>query len=133
MVFHYNYAKLPPFVRRAFKATGPFPFGATSSCPQWRRGEEGRGLEEASPARLPARHTPGEGDVSPRHLLQVVDGRRLAGEAVVGVVVGHDGGGAQLAQLAVGALQLQLDGLQLRVLAPVHWWGGGGGGEAGHS
>lgn len=75
-------------------------------------------MEEASPAR----HAPGEGDVSPRHLLQVVDGRRLAGEAVVGVVVGHDGGGTQLAQLAVGALQLQLDGLQLRVLAPVHWW-----------
>lgn len=86
------------------------------------------GLEDAWPG--PARpglhhshHAPGEGDVSPRHLLQVVDGRRLAGEAVVGVVVGHDGGGSQLAQLAVGALQLQLDGLQLRVLAPVHWRG----------
>lgn len=77
-------------------------------------------MEEASPAG----HAPGEGDVAPRHLLQVVDGRRLAGEAVVGVVVGHDGGGTQLAQLAVGALQLQLDGLQLRVLAPVHWRGG---------
>lgn len=70
-------------------------------------------------------HTPGERDVSPRHLLQVVDGRRLPGEAVVGVVISHDGGGAQLAQLAVGTLQLQLDGLQLCVLAPVHWQGEG--------
>lgn len=64
---------------------------------------------------------PGEGDVAARHLLQVVDRRRLATEAVVGVVVGHDGGGPQLAQLAVRTLQLQLDGLQLRVFAPVHW------------
>lgn len=119
MVFHYNYAKLLPFVRRAFNRRGLFPFGARSSCP-WRK--EGCGGRLASPP--PAwsgRHAPGEGDVPPRHLLQVVDGRRLAGEAVVGVVVGHDGGGSQLAQLAVGALQLQLDGLQLRVLAPVHW------------
>jgi len=63
---------------------------------------------------------PGEGDVAPRHFLQVVDGRRLAPEAVVGVVVGHDGGGAQLAELAVWTLQLQLDGLQLGVFTPVH-------------
>ena len=64
---------------------------------------------------------PGEGDVAAWHLLQVVDGCRLAGKAVVGVVVRHDGGGPQLAQLAVGALELQLDGLQLCVLPSVHW------------
>lgn len=67
---------------------------------------------------------PGEGDVAPRHLLQVVDRRRLAGEAVVGVVVGHDGGGPELTELAVRTLQLQLDGLQLSVFTPVHWWDG---------
>lgn len=65
--------------------------------------------------------SPGEGDVPARDLLQVVDRRRLASEAVVGVVVGHDGGGPQLAELAVWALQLQLNGLQLCVFPPVHW------------
>lgn len=86
-------------------------------------GDRGRG--EGNRGVCSRRHPPGEGDVSPRHLLQVVDGRRLASEAVVGVVVGHDGGGPQLAQLTVGTLQLQLNGLQLRVLAPVHWQGQG--------
>ena len=64
---------------------------------------------------------PGEGDISPRHFLQVGDRCRLPGEAVVGVVVGHDGGGPQLAELTVWTLQLQLDGLQLRMFTPVHW------------
>lgn len=64
--------------------------------------------------------SPGEGDVPPRDFLQVVHRCRLASEAVVGVVVGHDGGGPQLAELAVWALQLQLNGLQLCVFPPVH-------------
>lgn len=65
-------------------------------------------------------HLPNEGDMLPGHLLEVADGRRLASEAVVGVVVGHDGGGAELAQLILRALQLQLHGLQLLVLPAVH-------------
>lgn len=64
---------------------------------------------------------PGEGDVTAGDFLQVVHRRRLPGEAVVGVVVGHDGGGPQLTELAVWTLQLQLNGLQLRVFTPVHW------------
>lgn len=63
---------------------------------------------------------PGEGDVAARHFLQVVDRRRLAGETVVWVVVGHDGGRPQLAELAVWTLQLQLDRLQLCVFTSVH-------------
>lgn len=65
---------------------------------------------------------PAEGDVSPRDLLQVVHRCHLAGEAVVGVVVGHDGGGPQLTELAVRTLQLQLNRLQLCVFTPVHCW-----------
>lgn len=64
--------------------------------------------------------SPCEGDVTPRHFLQIIDGCRLPGEAVVGVVVGHDGGGPQLTELAVWTLQLQLNRLQLSVFTPVH-------------
>lgn len=63
---------------------------------------------------------PGEGDVPTGDFFQVVYWRRLASEAIVGVVVGHDGGGPQLTELAVRALKLQLYRLQLRVLPPVH-------------
>lgn len=66
--------------------------------------------------------SPGEGDVASRHFLQVADRRRFAGEAVVGVVVGHDGGGPQLTELTVRTLQLQLNGLQLCVFTSIHWW-----------
>lgn len=65
---------------------------------------------------------PGERNVSPWHFLQVVDRGRFASEAVVGVVVCHDGGGPQLTELAVWTLQLQLNGLQLCVFTPIHWW-----------
>lgn len=72
-----------------------------------------------------ARHSPclspGEGNVASRYLLQVADRRRFACEAVVWVVVGHDGGGSQLAELTVWTLQLQLNGLQLRVFSSIHW------------
>lgn len=64
---------------------------------------------------------PGEGDVASRHFLQVIDRGRLTGEAVVWVIVGHDGGGTQLTELAVWTLQLQLDRLQLCVFTSVHW------------
>lgn len=64
---------------------------------------------------------PGERDVPTRDFLQVVHGRRLPSEAVVGVVVSHDGGSPQLTELAVRALQLQLYRLELRVFPPVHW------------
>lgn len=64
---------------------------------------------------------PGEGDVASRHFLQVVDRGRLTGETVVGIIVGHDGGGPQLTELAVWTLQLQLNRLQLCVFTPVHW------------
>lgn len=43
------------------------------------------------PQKTAAGHSPNEGDVFPRHLLQVTDGGGLASKAVVGVVVGHDG------------------------------------------
>lgn len=66
--------------------------------------------------------SPGKGNVSSRHFLQVIDWGRLACKAVVGVVVRHDGGGSQFTELAVWTLQLKLDGLQLCVLTPVHWW-----------
>lgn len=65
---------------------------------------------------------PGERDITSRYFLQVVDRCSFAGEAVVGVVVGHDGGGPQLTELAVWTLQLQLNRLQLCVFTPVHWW-----------
>lgn len=42
-------------------------------------------------------HSPDEGDVLPGHFLEVADGGGLSSKAVVGVVVGHDGGGAELA------------------------------------
>lgn len=67
---------------------------------------------------------PGERNVTTWHFLKVIDWCRLASEAVVGVVVCHDGGGPQLTELAVWALQLQLNRLQLGVLPPVHWWDG---------
>lgn len=65
--------------------------------------------------------SPGEGDVTSGHFFQVIDRRRLASEAVVGVVVGHDGGGPQLTEFAVRTLQLQLNRLQFCVFTPVHW------------
>lgn len=76
--------------------------------------------------------SPGEGDVAARHFLQVIDRRRLACEAVVGVVVGHDGGGPQLTELAVWTLQLQLNRLQLCVFTSVHWGDGKERGESSH-
>lgn len=66
-------------------------------------------------------HLPDEGDVFSRHLFKVTNGCGLSCKAVVGVVVCHDGGGTQLAQFVLWALQLHLHGLQLLVLAAVHW------------
>lgn len=47
---------------------------------------------------------PDEGDVFSRHLFEVTNGRGLSCKAVVGIVVCHDSGGAQLAQLIFRAL-----------------------------
>lgn len=47
---------------------------------------------------------PDEGDVFSRHLFEVTNGSGLSCEAVVGIVVCHDSGGTQLAQLIFRAL-----------------------------
>lgn len=39
------------------------------------------------------------------NFLEVVERGRLAREAVVGVIVGHDGGGADLAEFILGTMQ----------------------------
>lgn len=63
---------------------------------------------------------PDEGDVFSRHLFKVTNGGGFPCKAVVGVVVCHDGGGTQLAEFVLWALQLHLHGLQLLVLAAIH-------------
>lgn len=52
---------------------------------------------------------------------QVIEWRRLPREAVVGVVVRHDGGGANLAQFVLGAVQASPDRVQVILPAIPHW------------
>lgn len=66
---------------------------------------------------------PEQGDVLARHLLEVVERGGLAGEAVVRVVVGHDGGGADLAQLVLRALEPHPDRMQVVILPVVDYRG----------
>lgn len=64
---------------------------------------------------------PEECDVLAGNFLQVAERRGLAGEAVVGVVVRHDGGGADLAQLVLWALQTPPHSVQVVLPAIPHY------------
>lgn len=64
---------------------------------------------------------PEECDVLARHLLQFVERGGLPREAVVGVVVGHDGGGADLAQFVLWALQAAPHGVQIALPSEPHY------------
>lgn len=77
-------------------------------------------LEHLSPKMLVCGSEPEQGDVLAWNLLQVAERRGLACEAVVGVVIGHDGGGADLAQLVLWALQTPPYSMQVVLPAVPH-------------
>lgn len=71
---------------------------------------------------------PQQGDVLAWHLLEVAERGGLAGEAVVGVVVSHDGGGADLTQLVLRTLEPHPDRVQVVLLSVVDYEGETGAG-----
>lgn len=70
---------------------------------------------------LSRRAVPEKGYVLARYLLQFIEWSCLSCKAVVGVVVCHDGGGADLAQLVLWALQTPPHCMQVVLPAVPHW------------
>lgn len=63
---------------------------------------------------------PDQRDIFPGHLFEITNGSGLSCKAIIGVVVRHNGGSAQLAQFILGALQLHLHGLQFLMFPAIH-------------
>ena len=78
----------------------------------------GFAMEVISPSRCCT--APEQRDVLARHFLQFTERGSLPCKAVVGVVVGHDGGRADLAQLVLRALQTYPHRMELVLLAVVN-------------